>query len=54
VVVTTADALCIALAEDLDADFLTDDHRPAEAPTLPPRLRVLRLPVRPGPGDSPA
>lgn len=51
---TAADALYIALAEDLGADFLTDDHRLAEAPTLPPRLRVLRLPVRPGPGDSPA
>ena len=51
---TAADALYIALAEDLDADFPTDDHRLAEAPILSPRLNILRLSVRPGPGVSPA
>lgn len=51
---TAADALYISLAEDLDADFLTDDHRLAGAPTLPPWLNVLRLSVRPGPGASSA
>ncbi len=46
---TAADALYLVLAEDLGADFLTDGHRLAEAPTLPPRLNVLRLSARPGP-----
>ena len=49
---TAADALYIALAENLDADFLTDDHRLAEAPTLttarsrssPPRWRAQSRP----------
>lgn len=44
---SAADALYVALAEDLGADFLTDDHRLAEAPTFPPRVNVLRLSVRP-------
>jgi predicted nucleic acid-binding protein len=41
-----ADAIYVALAEDLGGDFLTDDHRLAEAPTFPPQVTVLRLPVR--------
>ena len=44
---TAADALYVALAEDLGADFLTDDYRLAEAPTFPPGVNVLRLAVRP-------
>jgi predicted nucleic acid-binding protein len=42
---TAADALYVALASDLGADFLTDDSRLAEAPTFPRQLNVLRLPV---------
>lgn len=44
---TAADALYVALAEDLGADFLTDDYRLAEAPTFPPGVNVLRLAVGP-------
>ncbi|MGH9082838.1 MAG: type II toxin-antitoxin system VapC family toxin, partial [Acidimicrobiales bacterium] len=44
---TAADAFYVALAEDLGADFLTDDYRLAEAPTFPPGVNVLRLAVRP-------
>ena len=44
---TAADALYVTLAEDLGADFLTDDDRLAEAPTFPPGVNVLRLAVRP-------
>lgn len=44
---TAADALYVALAEELGADLLTDDHRLAEAPTFPPGVNVLRLAVRP-------
>jgi predicted nucleic acid-binding protein len=43
---TAADALYVVLAEHLDADFLTDDHRLAASPTFP-RVNVLRLPARP-------
>ncbi|MDA8356456.1 MAG: type II toxin-antitoxin system VapC family toxin [Actinomycetota bacterium] len=43
---TAADALYVTLAEDLGADFLTDDDRLAEAPTFPPGVNVLRLAVR--------
>lgn len=43
---SAADALYVALAEHLGADLLTDDHRLAEAPTFPPWINVLRLPVR--------
>jgi len=42
---TAADALYIALAEHLGADFLTDDHKLAESPTFPRNLKVLRLPT---------
>lgn len=44
---SAADALYVALAEDLGADLLTDDHRLVEAPTFPPAVDVLRLSVRP-------
>lgn len=41
---TAADAIYVALAEHLGADFLTDDHNLADAPTFPSQIRVLRLP----------
>lgn len=44
---SAANALYLALTKDLRADFLTDDHRLAEAPTFPPRVNVFRLSVRP-------
>ncbi len=44
---TAADALYVALAEDIGADLLTDDHRLVEAPTFPSRVNVLRLAIRP-------
>jgi len=42
---TAADALYVALAEHLGADFLTDDHKLADGPTFPRNLKVLRLPT---------
>ncbi len=42
---TFADATYVALAEHLDAELLTEDHKLANAPTLP--VRVLRLPISP-------
>ena len=42
---TAADALYVALAEQLGASLLTDDHRLAQAPTFPSHVTVLRLPV---------
>lgn len=44
---TAADAFYVVLAEQLSADFLTDDHRLVEAPTFPGAVNVLRLPLRP-------
>jgi predicted nucleic acid-binding protein len=38
-----ADALYVALAEHLQADFLTDDHNLVQSPTFPATVRVLRL-----------
>jgi predicted nucleic acid-binding protein len=43
---TAADALYIALAEEVNGDFLTDDYKLAAAPNLPPGVNVLMLPVR--------
>jgi predicted nucleic acid-binding protein len=43
---TAADALYLALAEEINGDFLTDDYKLAAAPNLPPELNVLTLPVR--------
>jgi len=40
---TIADALYVALAEHLHADFLTDDHNLVQSPTFPKSVRVLRL-----------
>jgi hypothetical protein len=40
---TAADALYVALAEQLGASFLTDDHRLVQAPTFPSHVPVLRL-----------
>lgn len=42
---TFADATYVALAEHLDAEVLTDDHKLANAPTLD--VRMLRLPLGP-------
>jgi predicted nucleic acid-binding protein len=42
---TAADALYVVLAEHLDADFLTDDHKLATSPTFPRDVNVLRLPA---------
>ncbi len=42
---TAADALYVALAEQLGASLLTDDHRLAQAPTFPSHVPVLRLPA---------
>ena len=44
---TPADAICVALAEHLGADFLTGDHNLAAGPTFPRHLNVLRLPPDP-------
>lgn len=43
---TAADALYVALADHLEADFLTDDHKLVDGPTFPRHLKVLRLPAR--------
>ena len=43
---TAADALYVALAEHLDAMFLTDDHKLVDSPTFPKRINVLRLSAR--------
>ena len=43
---TAADALYVALAEQLSASLLTDDHRLVQAPTFPSHVPVLRLPAR--------
>ena len=44
---TAADAIYVALAEHLQADFLSDDHNLVEAPTFPSHVRVLKLGTRP-------
>ncbi len=43
--ISFADATYVALAEHLDAELLTDDHKLARAPSLP--VQVLRLPPSP-------
>jgi len=43
---TAADALYVVLAEQLSAEFLTDDRNLVEAPTFPRAINVLRLPFR--------
>jgi predicted nucleic acid-binding protein len=42
---TAADALYVALAEQLGASMLTDDHRLTRAPTFPSHVPVLQLPA---------
>jgi predicted nucleic acid-binding protein len=42
---TVVDALYVALAEQLGASLLTDDHRLVQAPTFPSQVPVLRLPA---------
>lgn len=42
-----ADALYVALAEEVNADLLTDDYKLAAAPNVPAGIRILKLPVRP-------
>ena len=43
---SAADAIYVALAEQLGAALLTDDHRVIGAPTFPTSVRVLQLPLR--------
>ncbi len=43
---TAADALYVALAEHLDAAFLTADHSLVDGPTFPQHVQVLRLPTK--------
>jgi predicted nucleic acid-binding protein len=43
---TAADALYVALAEEVNGALLTDDYKLAAAPILPSELNVLILPVR--------
>ena len=40
---TASDALYVALSEQLDAGFLTDDHRLAASPTFPASVQILRI-----------
>ena len=42
---TAADALYVALAEQLNGTFLTDDRNLVEAPTFPTGITVYRLPA---------
>ncbi len=44
---TAADALYVVHAEQLAAEFLTDDHSLVEAQTFPRAIKVLQLPFRP-------
>ena len=41
------DGLYVALAAQLGADLLTDDHKLAATPGFPSTVAVLRLPLRP-------
>ena len=42
---TTGDALCVVLVEQLPAHFLTDNHNPVDTPKFPRSVNVLRLPL---------
>jgi predicted nucleic acid-binding protein len=46
--ISGADALYVALAEQLGASLLTDDFRLVSAPGFPQRVQVLKLPIRRG------
>ena len=43
---SVADAIYVALADQLGAALLTDDHRLVGAPTFPADVAVLQLPLR--------
>jgi predicted nucleic acid-binding protein len=43
---SVADAIYVALAEQLDAALLTDDRRLIGAPMFPKSVKVLQLPLR--------
>lgn len=43
---TAADAVYVALAEQLGASLLTDDHRLVRTPSFPISVSVLQLPLR--------
>lgn len=43
---SVADAIYVALAEQLDAALLTDDRRLISAPMFPKSVKVLQLPLR--------
>jgi predicted nucleic acid-binding protein len=43
---SAADAIYVALAEQLGAVLVTEDHRLIGAPTFPTSVRVLQLPLR--------
>ncbi|MCB0957245.1 MAG: type II toxin-antitoxin system VapC family toxin [Ilumatobacteraceae bacterium] len=43
---SAADAVYVALAEQVGAALLTDDHRLTGAPTFPMNVAVLQLPLR--------
>jgi len=43
---TAADALYVALSEEIGGDLLTDDYKLVAAPNFPPGVNVLQLPVR--------
>ena len=43
---TAADALYVALSEEIGGDLLTDDYKLVASPSFPPGVNVLQLPVR--------
>lgn len=43
---SAADAVYVVLAEQLNASFLTDDHRLIRTPSFPSGVTVLQLPLR--------
>ena len=42
---TTADAIYVALAVELGAMFISDDHKLLAVPNFPSTVNVLRLPL---------
>jgi len=43
---TAADALYVALSEEIGGELLTDDYKLVASPNFPPGVNVLQLPVR--------
>jgi len=43
---TAADALYVALSEEIGGDLLTDDYKLVASPNFPADVNVLQLPVR--------